>query len=127
MVIEVVASDLENDRDRRGCRLGRQRSGIPDGDEQGDRPPSQFGGQPRQPIHLTIGPSINDRHVPRQIRFPSRLGEMRVEVGRRAVEEPDHRHPRLLPARGQRPGRRAAEQRDELATFHSITSSASKL
>ncbi len=63
MVIEVVASDLENDRDRRGCRLGRQRSGIPDGDEQCDRPPSQFGGQHRQPIHLTIGPSINDRHV----------------------------------------------------------------
>src|SRR5204863_1146302 len=30
----------------------------------------------------------------------------------------------LLPARSERPGGRAAEQRDELAAFHSITSSA---
>ena len=39
--------------------------------------------------------------------------------------KPDHRHRRLLRARRQRPrGRRAAKQRDELASFHSITSSA---
>jgi hypothetical protein len=35
----------------------------------------------------------------------------------------DHRHRRLLSARRERPRRRAAEQRDELAAFHSITSS----
>src|SRR6516225_2859011 len=41
------------------------------------------------------------------------------------MEEPDHRHRRLLRARRERPrGRRAAEQRDELAPLHSITSSA---
>ena len=46
-------------------------------------------------------------------------------AGRRAAEEPDHRHRRLLRARRERPrGRRAAEQRDELAPLHSITSSA---
>src|SRR5262249_51782734 len=41
-----------------------------------------------------------------------------------AAEITDHRHPRLLRARRERPHRRAAAQRDELATFHSITSSA---
>src|SRR5262249_43630384 len=41
-----------------------------------------------------------------------------------AAEEPDHRHPRLLRARRDRPRRRAAEQRYERAALHSITSSA---
>src|SRR5262245_4827589 len=41
------------------------------------------------------------------------------------VEKPDHRHRRLLRACGESPrNRRAAEQRDELAPPHSITSSA---
>jgi hypothetical protein len=35
--------------------------------------------------------------------------------GRPAVEEPDHRHRRLLRPRRERPRGRAAEQRDELA------------
>ena len=40
-------------------------------------------------------------------------------------EQTDHGHRRLLPARRERPrGRAAAEQGDELAPFHSITSSA---
>jgi hypothetical protein len=40
----------------------------------------------------------------------------------RAIEEPDHRHYRLLlrVRRERPPGRRAAEQSDELAAFHSI-------
>jgi len=33
---------------------------------------------------------------------------------------PDHRHPRLLSARRERPRRRAAEQRDELAALQLI-------
>jgi hypothetical protein len=37
---------------------------------------------------------------------------------RRSAEKSDHRHRRLLRARSERPrGRRAAEQRDELAPF----------
>jgi hypothetical protein len=40
-------------------------------------------------------------------------------------QEIHHRHRRLLRMRRERPrGRRAAEQRDELPPFHSITSSA---
>jgi hypothetical protein len=38
-------------------------------------------------------------------------------VARLAVEEPDHRHRRLLRPRRERPRHRAAEQRDELAPF----------
>src|SRR5262249_39169765 len=42
-----------------------------------------------------------------------------------AVDEPNHRHRRLLRPRRERPrGRHAAEQRDELTPPHSITSSA---
>src|SRR5262249_33103935 len=43
-----------------------------------------------------------------------------------SMEEPDYRHRRLLRTRVKRPSRRrAAEQRDERAAVHSITSSAS--
>src|SRR5262249_47454083 len=45
-------------------------------------------------------------------------------AGRPGGEDPDHWHRRLLRARRERPSSRAAEQRDELAAFHSITSSA---
>ena len=49
-----------------------------------------------------------------------------VRAGHPGVEEPDHRHRRLLPSRRKRPrSRRATEKRDEIASFHSITSSAS--
>jgi hypothetical protein len=51
--------------------------------------------------------------------------EVRRVGGRRAAEKADRRHHRLLRARRERPRRRrAAEQGDELASLHSITSSA---
>jgi hypothetical protein len=49
---------------------------------------------------------------------------MRGSESCRASEESDHRHRRLLRLRHERPRDRAAEQRDEVAAFHSITSSA---
>src|SRR5262249_51329731 len=45
-------------------------------------------------------------------------------VWRTSFEIPDHRYRGLLRARRERPRRRAAEQRDEIAPPHSITSSA---
>src|SRR6516162_7963232 len=49
----------------------------------------------------------------------------RSVFGRRSIHDRNHRHRRLLRARRERPcNRRAAEQRDEFAPFHSITSSA---
>src|SRR5262249_56063394 len=40
------------------------------------------------------------------------------------IDEPDYRHRRLLRAHRERPCRRAAEERDEVAASHSMTSSA---
>src|SRR5262249_35130253 len=50
---------------------------------------------------------------------------MRMRSGDTRMHEPNHRHPRLLRACCERPRSRAAEERDELAALHSITSSAS--
>src|SRR5262249_49584287 len=51
--------------------------------------------------------------------------QVRALAGRNTVQEPDHRHRRLLCPRRERPRSRAAEERDErAASHHSITSSA---
>jgi hypothetical protein len=49
---------------------------------------------------------------------------VRRRTGRTRLEKADHRHRQLLRARREWPDRRTAEQRDELAPPHSITSSA---
>ena len=91
---------------------------------------NEFGRQFRHPIVLAIRPTIFDRHVPAldMAGFVEALAEraqqVRMYVWRRAVEEPDHRHRRLLRARRERPCRRAAEKANEFTSFHSITSSA---
>src|SRR5262249_28515993 len=57
--------------------------------------------------------------------FAERSRIARGGIGRPNVDEADDRHRRLLRARRERPGgRRTAEQCDELAPLHSITSSA---
>ena len=102
--------------------LAANAAGGSDRDDHGDLPANQFGRQRRQPIGLTLGPAVFDRHVLALdiAGFLQALAEcaqtVRDRVRRFAVEEPDHRHRRLLRARRERPrGRRAAEQRDELA------------
>src|SRR5262249_15997185 len=84
-----------------------------------------------QSIVLAIGPAVLDRRIlaldiagfaqaPTESGYPG--GECYI---RSAVEETNQRHRRLLRPRRERPrSRRAAEERNELATFHSITSSA---
>src|SRR5262245_32077817 len=91
----------------------------------------QVGGQRRQSVILPFRPAILDRRVLTLecAGFLQALAERCEErlkpVRRRAVEKPDHRHRRLLRPRRERPCRcRTAEQRDELAAFHSITLSA---
>src|SRR5262249_4768917 len=91
----------------------------------------KFGRKPRQPIVLSVGPSIFDSHVLALdiAELAEALSQcrrkMRARMGRATIEEPDHRHRRLLRARRERPcSRRATEQGDERAPFHSITSSA---
>src|SRR5262249_23116095 len=92
------------------------------------------GCQARQPFRFVICPPVFDLHVAAfeeanlvepfaECRQPrcARLRTTRVEIS-------DHRHPLLRPRRQRRKkrrhDRRAAEQRYELAAFHSITSSA---
>ena len=62
--LDRVVADDEDDGDRRGCRLGRERRRGASG--RGDhRNPSanQFGRQLRQSIVLTLSPAVFDRHV----------------------------------------------------------------
>src|SRR5262249_7971776 len=56
--------------------------------------------------------------------LPKRGNCVRQSVRRLGIEKPDPRHRRLLRAHRERPCRRAAEERDERASLHSITSSA---
>ena len=92
---------------------------------------NQIGRRARQSIDLALGPAVFDRHVlALDIAALLKALAERAQVvckrdWRSAVEKPNHRHRRLLRARRERPRRRrAAEQRDELAPLHSITSSA---
>src|SRR6516225_45153 len=122
----------EGDRDGRGCRLGSGRRGGRARGDYSDLSANQFGRQLRQSIVLVLGEAVDDRYVlalhiadvfEAQAECPQTVCH---RVRRSGVEQPDHWHRRLLRARRKRPhGRRAAEQRDELASLHSITSSAS--
>src|SRR5262245_54300053 len=97
----------------------------------GNLAPNQFTSECRQLIKLVLGPAVFDCDVlaldqAAVLEALTKCAEqMRVGGGRCAVEESDHRNRRLLRPRRKRPRRRrAAEQRDEVAAFHSITSSA---
>jgi hypothetical protein len=49
-------------------------------------------------------------------------GDLRAERSARSgTKKSDHRHRRLLRPCRQRPRRRTAQQRDELASFHSVS------
>jgi hypothetical protein len=122
----------EDDGDRCGCCLGRQRQrGISNRRDHRDRVVNQFGGQHRQSIHFVLGPAVFDRDVltldiagilEALAKYAQTIG---VHVRRCGAEESDHRHRQLrLRNEGQRS--RATEKRDELAPLHSITSSANK-
>src|SRR5262249_21344926 len=84
-----------------------------------------------QAIVLTLQPVILDRHVLAfdvagfVEAFAKRGCIARVGLGRPVSDKPNHRHRPLLRTRRERPRcGRAAEECDELATVHSITSSA---
>src|SRR5262245_18332510 len=127
-----IFADVEDYGDSRSCSLGCQcRSGAVGRNDRGHRPAHQLGQQFRQPIELTLRPAVFDRNVV-TLNVASVLQALtkcaqtiRVCVRRCGVKELKPRHCRLLRPRRVRPYcRRAAEQRNELATLHSITSSA---
>src|SRR5262249_33027263 len=83
----------------------------------------------RHSILPPSGPAELDRHVAAfnipgfAQAFAKCLQVFDAHLRRTGTKETDHRQ-RLLRARRERPHRRAAEERDEVAPFHSITSSA---
>ena len=88
----------------------------------------QIGCEVGQSVVLIPRPAILDRHILALdvAGFTNALPECGQKActisKRRAAEEPDHRHCRLLCARRQGPRGRAANKRDEFASFHRITS-----
>src|SRR5262249_51585098 len=91
---------------------------------------NQIGGERGQPIIVTVRPAVFDGYIAPLLipgfgeALPEPVHPLRRIAGRNGAEESDHRHRRLLRARRNRPCRHAADQRDELASPHSITSSA---
>src|SRR5262249_12249298 len=90
---------------------------------------NQFSGQRRQAIVMAISPTVLNPEVLSvdETRFtqalPERCHTIGVRLRRPGAEGTDRRDTRLLCARRERPcRRRAAEQRNELAALHSITS-----
>src|SRR5262249_3576774 len=91
----------------------------------------QIGCEVGQSFLLVLRPAILDLDilaldVPGFMNALPEGGRIACTIGGRpeAAEEAYHRHRRLLRPRRERPRHCAAEQRDELASFHSITSSA---
>src|ERR1700738_2356417 len=91
--------------------------------------PKQVSSQSRQSIVMTLRAEIFNRYISTldvaRYRQPLTKCGQEAAIERYRAEEPDHRHRWLLRARGERPGDgRPAEKRDEVASCHSITSSA---
>src|SRR5262245_53684062 len=126
-----VAASREYDRYGRGPRLGRKgRCVSTHCNDDGDLLAGEIGGKPRQPIVLTLSPTIVERDVLTldKARFieslPDERNQRRVDSRRTTAEQSDHWQCTLLRTRRERPRGRAADERDERAALHSITSSA---
>jgi hypothetical protein len=113
-----ILGGTEDNGNRGGCRLGRERRGAGACNDHCDLPTNQFGRQRRQPIDLIVGPAIFDGHVLalNKARVFQALAErtqaVRLSVRRCGVKKPDHRYRRLLRTRRERPsdGCRAAKR-----------------
>src|SRR5262249_53958570 len=129
--LDRIAAGIEDDWNRIGCCLCREHRSSVHRDNDGHLTTNQFGRHRWQPIISALRPAVFDRHVPALdiARLLQALTECiqhgPVSLERCAVEEPDHRHRALLCAGRERPRSRNADQYDELAPVHSITSSAS--
>jgi len=125
-----IGGGIEHDRDRLGRRSRRdERRVAPSRDDYRYPATNQVGSQCGQLIVSTFGPvklncdvlAVNEatfHETAMECRHYDRLGGDTAKI-------PDDWHfPLLLRARRERPSRCAAEQRDELAASHSMTSSA---
>src|SRR5262249_25992071 len=128
-----AALSPKDDRKGRSRRLGRHcRSSAAGRHNHGHLTVNQFGRKHRQSIILAFRPAIFDLDVLafgisclfQSLAERTQADRVSGQVRRCAAEEPDHWHRGLPRTRRERPRRRAAEQRDECAALHSITSSA---
>src|SRR5262249_48886614 len=127
-----VAAGAEDDRDGGGRGLGGKRRFRNAGaDDNCNAAADQIGCQARQALRFIIRPPIFDLYVAtfKETGFVKPLAECCHQRGARLrrsrIEIADHMNGRLLRGGGGWPcWRRAAEQRDEIAPRHSITSSA---
>src|SRR5207237_673758 len=102
-------------------------------DDHGDLAADQIGGETRKAVIDVVGPAVLDRDILALDEtgllesLPERRCHHRVAVGGGAVQEPDHRHRRVLRERSERPRHDSTckEESGEIAPPHSITSSAS--
>src|SRR6516165_10805735 len=125
-----VSAYSKGDRDGRRRSFGGDRSKVAAGcGDDGHATTRKVVHESRQAIELALQPMVLDRHVlaldvagfVEALAEPGNKGRIRQS----GIDEADHRHRRLLRARSERPSNRsAAEQRYELASLHSITSSA---
>src|SRR5262245_6119144 len=131
--LDRIAARAEDDRNCGAAGFGGERGWSSTGsDDDGSAATDQIGRQFRQPLGFIVRPSVFDLYVAAlgEADLAQAFAECREHrcagLGRTRIEISDHRRWRLLRPRRQRPSsRRAAEQRDELAPSHSITSSAS--
>src|SRR5262249_36688753 len=126
-----VIANAEDDRERCGRSFSRLGSGgVAGRSDNGDAAADEVSHERWQAIGSPIQPMVFDRHVLALgvagfvEAFTERRDNARGGIGRPLVDEADHRHRWLLRARRERPCCRAAENRDEIAALHSITSSA---
>src|SRR5206468_10682693 len=125
-----IGAGGENDGNRCGRRLGRERRRVAGGYNRPHLTADQIGSQRRQSLVLTLGIAVLDRHI--AALDVAGFAQASAEGGREAgtwltptrVEISDHRHRWLLRPRRERPCEGAADQRYELAASHSISSSA---
>src|SRR5262249_2471043 len=125
-----VTAHGEHNRNRVGGRLGGKRWCDTNHDDHANLAADEIDCERRKVPLLVLRPAIFNRHVlPLNIADfreppPNGIHAVGISFGRSWGKESDHRHRRLLRARRERPRRRAAQQRYELAPLHSITSSA---
>src|SRR5262249_48843873 len=128
--LDWIGAGDEDDGDRRCCGLGSKYCWWPERADHRHLALHEIGCHRRQGTITIRYPAVFHPHV---LTFDiAQFGNTAPEIGIKmlgvglcqAAEISDYRHRRLLRSRRERPrDRRAAEQRDELAPFHSITSS----
>src|SRR5262245_19360530 len=119
-----VVAHAEGDRNGRGRSLGRKRDRIPDGSDDGHAAADEIDHERWQPIELATQPVVLDENVLAldiacftEAFAEGEAGAHRA-VERATAHKADRWYGRLLRMHSKRPRRRAAEQRDELASPH---------